>query len=144
MWEIYGQLNVLNFPPPYLDIHVPTLNNARIRIDIPQMGVDSGMDNMEDVLKKVTRVRLISQCVKVLAGVPGWKDLLIEGGVLDSEGNLLDNPEEKLGLAWRKGNRLDWVWADEDVMGHRRDWNVLVGAGPLYQVNFFSSVHSLC
>ncbi|CED84565.1 Pleckstrin homology domain [Phaffia rhodozyma] len=133
MWETYCQLNVLNFPPPYLDIHVPKVNRARIRIKIPQIGEDPGVDSMEDVLRHVTRRKLIRICAKVMMDVPAWKELLTTSGILNSDGDELEGVEDRLALAWRRESRLDWVWADTDVTGNKRDWNVLAGAGPLYQ-----------
>lgn len=78
---------------------------------------------------------MIESCVDVLKDLDGWKRLMQEMGVKDGEEGNWEEVEGKVGLAWRKRDRLDWAWTDLDVNGKKRDWNLLVGAGPLNQVS---------
>ena len=134
MWEIYLLLRTSAALPPFLDVHVPDLNNARIRITVPVVGESPGFDSTEAVLRAVTRDKVIRECVEVLSDLDGWKRLMLEMGVAEGEEGDWDAVRTKIALAWRKRDRLDWVWTDTDVNGRRRDWNVLVGSGPLKQV----------
>lgn len=134
MWELFILLKTSTALPPFLDIHVPDLNNARIRIKVPVVGETRGVESTEAVVRAVTREKLLESCVDVLRDVEGWKRLMEEMGVAEGDEGDWEAVQKKVALAWRKRDRLDWVWTDLDVTGQRRDWNVLVGSGPLKQV----------
>lgn len=134
MWEIYLLLKTSSALPRFLDIHVPDLNNARIRIKVPVVGETRGVDSTEAVVRAMTRDKILQQSVEVLKELEGWKRLMGEMGVTEGEVGDWEAVKRSVALAWRKRDRLDWVWTDVDVTGHRREWNVLVGSGPLKQV----------
>lgn len=130
--------------PRYLDVHVPAFNNARVRIRVPVVGEDPGFDSIESVLRRLTRKQVIKHCARILSEVEGFRTLMIECGALpagdDGDARLKEDDVDKhLALAWRHGERLDWIWADHDVAGKERNWNVLAGAGPLQNVSLPSS-----
>lgn len=144
MWELYTQLHGSTSLPRYLDVHVPAFNNARVRIRVPVVGEDPGFDSIESVLRRLTRKQVIKHCARILSEVEGFRTLMIECGALpagdDGDARLKEDDVDKhLALAWRHGERLDWIWADHDVAGKERNWNVLAGAGPLQNVSLPSS-----
>lgn len=136
MWELYDQLRGSQRLPHYLDVHVPAFNNARVRIRVPVVGEDAGFDSIESVLRRLTRKQIIRHCARILSEVEGFRKLLVECGALEAaEGAGVRDVDKHLALAWRHGDKLDWIWADDDVLGGSRDWNVLAGAGPLQSVS---------
>jgi hypothetical protein len=148
MWELYIQLRGPQALPRYLDVHVPAFNNARVRLRVPVVGEDPGFDSLESVLRRLTRKQVIKHCARILSDVEGFRSLLVECGALSASdlehGGVVrgDDVDKHLGLAWRHGDRLDWIWADDDVLQQSRDWNVLAGAGPLQSVRASASLPS--
>jgi hypothetical protein len=130
MWQIFAQLRstISDTLPKYLTIVIPDLDNATIKLDLPQLG-DRGIESSEDVLRRMGRREVLDVCEGVLEGVPGWEEFKTGKGMFEGMG------ERRLGLAWRKGDRLDWVALDWDVRGEQRLWGLLSGAGPLRQVS---------
>lgn len=142
MWELFLQLKGSSALPRYLDVHVPAFNNARVRLRVPAVGEDAGFDSVESVLRRLTRKQVIKHCARILSGVEGFRSLLVECGALsvaelEQDGGGIvrgDEVDKHLALAWRHGDRLDWIWADDDVLQQSRNWNVLAGTGPLQSV----------
>ena len=94
--------------PDNVDIHAP-LVGSRVRLDLP--------NEDDDPIESLTPDYVIGACRSTLGSVAGW-------------GQLMDaalRQGMKLGLAWRRELKLDWVWLPTDVDGRRRTWAVLCG-----------------
>ena len=105
--------------PKSIEIRCPILD-SRLKLDLPNLGTlilsDYGLFDRDTV---------VQLCEKSLRTVREW-EWLVQRRI--SEGL-------SLGLAWRMGAKLDWVWQLHDLHGRPRDWAVLYGIA-LNQVCF--------
>lgn len=98
--------------PKSIDIHIPILG-ARITFPLDDTITVEG----EPCLGSLVKEKIFTDCREALSAVPEYQSLIaheIEKGA-------------HLGLAWRRGMKLDWVWLENDVNDVKRDWWILFG-----------------
>ncbi|VDC02434.1 unnamed protein product [Peniophora sp. CBMAI 1063] len=107
VWHLWrslgGQL------PPYIEVRSPVMDIA-MKVDVPSL------DDERDVAV-FSHDNLIKLCRQTLRSLPDWNFIL--------ESRLAEGAQ--LGLSWRHGTMLDWVWWSKDLEGKQREWAVLAG-----------------
>ena len=73
-----------------------------------------------------TTENLVDLCTKALRKVEDYDEVI---GQAEEDG-------VHIGLAWRMGIRLDWIWQKTDLDGRVKEWAVLYGFA-LKQVSLF-------
>ena len=81
-----------------------------MKVDVPSL------DDERDVAI-FSHDNLVKLCRRTLRSLPDWNFIL--------ENRLAEGAQ--LGLSWRQGTMLDWIWWSQDLEGKQRDWAVLAG-----------------
>ena len=98
-------------------------SDARLVLPIPEHASDAKQWNGPTELvtgqgfKLMTAERIIDKCTQLIDQVGDWHQLHLERGGSDLE----------LALAWRNGNRIEWVVDDTTPEGTSRDAQVMAG-----------------